>query len=577
MGRSHDLLTLFRLACLHWRAAMRKQFRRVRTPSGCIFSLFGTILIVGWLGLIMFGPGMGSTDLGPIDAAVEGVDLRLFYAQLFLAAFGFLSVMGALNAKGLYLPKAEVHALLSAPISTPDLVRYRLLVDCGKTALSAVIFVALFWGRLPTPGYGVFGILLALFVITITSRVVSLALGNTNLRIGRLLRGRALGRAGFLIGILVWALMMGHLVSTDIRVELFGGEESISERVQAMAQHPVLVALLLPLRPFAELVVAETAPEFLTWLAVDVALLVLVFELCARSAGEIREATMTTSEELAKRIGAMRKGQSSLFAMGRADRKGKRLRRFPRVFGEGRTGTVAWARCVGITRFSLTTTLIGLVVVGFVVMISMQIDGGAKKQILGSSAMITALGTMYLGATMRFDFRSSLSRMESIKSWPIPAGRLFFATVLPQALLMTLLLLVGVLVRIPLREVFHPILLPCLLLIPGIVYAWVSLDNAVFLFFPVKFIPGQDGAVHHIGRSLMLIFLRLFLLAIAGGAMGLVILLLGLAAKRFEWDSGIVESAAPWILFIGILGACLLFTFAGGVALRRYDVSRSVS
>ena len=59
--------------------------------------------------------------------------------------------------------------------------------------------------------------------------------------------------------------------------------------------------------------------------------------------------------------------------------------------------------------------------------------------------------------------------------------------------------------------------------------------------------------------------------------MGLVILLLGLAAKRFEWDSGIVESAAPWILFIGILGACLLFTFAGGVALRRYDVSRSVS
>ena len=55
--------------------------------------------------------------------------------------------MGAFNAKGLYLPKSELHALLSAPISSADLVRYRLLVGGGKTALSGVIFVALFWNR----------------------------------------------------------------------------------------------------------------------------------------------------------------------------------------------------------------------------------------------------------------------------------------------------------------------------------------------------------------------------------------------------------------------------------------------
>jgi len=549
----------------------------MRKPSGCVFGVFGMLLIAGWLGLMIFGPGRGGPDLGLISEAGEGTDLRLFFAQIFLAAFGFLSLMGAFNAKGLYLPKAELQALLSAPISTSDLVRYRLFVDGGKTALSAVIFVALFWGRLPSPGFGVFGILLSLFVITVVSRMVSLTLGNTNLWVGRFFRGRALGRVGFMAGVIVWVAMIGVLVSSDIDADLFGGEESLAQRMQIAAETPFFLVLLAPMRPFAELVVAETAVQFLTWLAVDVAILVLVFELCARSAGEIREATLTTSEEFAKKIGAMRKGHSGLSVMGRVDRKGKRVRPVPHVFGRGKAGTIAWAQFVGITRFSLATFLIGFLVVGFVVMISLQIDGGAKQQVMRSSLMITGLGTMYLAATMRFDFRSSLSRMESIKSWPVPSGRLFFATVFPQAMLIVLLILAGVLTRVVVKDTFHPVLVPCLALIPVVVYAWVSLDNAVFLFFPVKFVPGQDGAVHHMGRSLLLLFLRLLLLAVAGGVLATVILLLFLATEFFELDPGIIESAAPWMAFVGVLGAGFVFTLAGGLALRRYDVSRSVS
>ena len=578
MGRSHDLKTLFRLARLHWRAGFRKQFRRMRTPSGCIFGVFGMLLIVGWLGIMIFGPGGGGADLVPSDAVGAGRDLHLFFAQAFMAAFCFLSMMSAFNAKGLYLPKAEVQALLSAPISTSDLVRYRLFVDGGKTALSGVIFVALFWARLPSPGYGVIGILLALFAITIASRMVSMALGNTNLWIGRFFRGRALGRVGFMVGMIVWAAMVGFLVSSDVAGEFFGGEESLGQRMQAAAENPIVVVLLAPMRPFAELMLAETVVQFLTWLAVDVALLVLVFELCAYSAGELREATLTTSEELAKRIGAMRKGHSGLSVMGRLGRKkGKRVRRVPRVFGQGKTGTIAWAQLVGITRFSLATFLIGFVVVGFVVMVSLKIDGSSEKQVMWSSLLITGLGTVYLATTMRFDFRSSLSRMESIKSWPISAGRLFFATVFPQALLMVLLLVIGVLARTILKETFHPVLAQCLLLIPVVVYAWVALDNAVFLVFPVKFIPGQDGAVHHIGRSLLLVVLRLILLTIAGGVLTAVLLLLIFATEHFGQDPEIVELVAPWILFVGILGAGIAFTFAGGVALRRFDVSRQVS
>jgi hypothetical protein len=313
-------------------------------------------------------------------------------------------------------------------------------------------------------------------------------------------------------------------------------------------------------------------------LAVDVTILIVLFELCARSVGEIREATLTTSEALAKRIGAMRKGHSGLAAMGRAERKeGARVRRLPRLFGQGKWGTVAWAQLVGITRFSLATTLIGFVVMGFAVVMSLKIGGDDESQVMTSSLLITGLGTMYLGATMRFDFRSSLSRMESIKSWPISSRRLFFATVFPQVLLMTTMIIIGVITRNALKGVFHPDLIQYLALIPVVVYAWVSLDNAVFLFFPVKFIPGQDGAVHHIGRSLLLLVLRMVLLAIAGGVLAAILFLLYWAEEIFDLGHDLLELLAPWILLVGVLGAGALFTYLGGVALRRFDVSRSVS
>ena len=576
MGRSHDLFTLFRLARLHWRAGFRKQFRRMRSPSGCLFGLLGFLLIIGWLGLMVFGPGRG----GGVDWGDEGQSeaVRILLVQAFLAAFGFLSLMGAFNAKGLYLPKSELHALLSAPISSADLVRYRLLVDGGKTALSGVIFVALFWNRLPSPGYGVFGILLALFAITILGRMFSLALGNTNLWIGRFFVGRALGRIGFSIGMVVWAAMIGLLVKADNAGELFGGDVDMRARLESAADSPLLTGLLSPLRPFAELVVAETPSQFLLWLGVNVAILVALFELCARSVGEIREATLTTSEALAKRIGAMRRGHTGLAAMGRTERKvGARVRRLPRLFGHGKVGTIAWAQLVGISRFSLATTLLGLAVVGFAVVMSLEIDGTAKEQVMMSSLLITGLGTMYLGATMRFDFRSSLSRMESIKSWPVPAGRLFFATVLPQVFLITALLLLGVFTSLVVKGVFHPVLIQCLALIPVVVYAWVSLDNAVFLIFPVKYVPGQDGAVHHIGRSLLLLLLRIILLSVAGGFLALVIFALYWGTELVGFDATLVERLAPWILFLGVLIAGWVFTAVGGAALRRYDVSRSIS
>lgn len=559
----------------------------MRTPSGFFFGLIGGLLILSWMGALMFGPGsmaegralFGDESGGAIGLELEG-SLRVFLTQLLLMAFGVLSLFSAFNSKGLYLPKGEVHALLSAPISSADLVRYRLLVDAGKTAASSMVFVALFWGRLPKPGFGVFGLLLALFTITILSRASSLALGNTNLWLGRFFRGRSLGRLGFLFGAVAWAVMIFFMVKSN--VVMFGLDMDIQDRLRALAAEPIVAVLVAPARPFAELVLAERAADFLLWLAIDIGLLICAFELCARSAGEIREASMSTSEELAKRLGAIGKGHSGVSALGRMKRSGAQLRRVPRVFGRGKVGTIAWAQLVGVTRFSLGTFLLCFAVVGFLVFVTVNEElagdlGSPRKELMISTALIVVLGTMYLGTSMRFDFRTSLSRLESIKSWPLSARRLFFATVLPQALIMTLLLLAGVASRLVLTGTYDPVLFYCASLVPAYVYAWVALDNAVFLWFPVKFIPGQDGAVHHMGRSMLLLFLRVFLLASFGAVLAATLFLLSLVSESLGMGAELAEDLGYWLLLLGVLAGGALFSLLGGLALRHYDVSKSIS
>ena len=546
----------------------------MRTPSGCFFGLVGGLLIISWMGALMFGPGRASVELQGVMGPELDPSLRFFLAQFFLMAFGFLSLFSAFNSKGLYLPKGEVHALLSAPISPSDLVRYRLLVDAGKTALSSMVFVALFWGRLPKPGFGVFGLLLALFTITILSRALSLALGNTNIWLGRFFQGRSLGRFGFFFGAAAWTGMIFFMVKSN--VVMFGLDMEIQDRLRTVASEPLIVALVAPARPFTELILAERALDFLLWLAVDIGLLIIAFELCARSAGEIRESTMATSEALAKRLGAIGKGHSGVSAMGRVKSAGVKQKRVPRVFGRGKIGTIAWAQLVSVTRFSLGTFLLCFVVVGFLVFVTVNEElagdlGNPRKEVMLSSALIVVLGTMYLGTSMRFDFRTSLARLESIKSWPLSSGRLFFATILPQALIMSLLLLVGVFSRQLLTGTYDSVFIKCVALIPAYVYAWVALDNAVFLFFPVKFVPGQDGAVHHMGRSILLLFLRIFLLAIFG------VVLAGALFLLSEFSPGLFDGVGYALLFSGVLAGGALFSFLGGLALSQYDVSKPIS
>jgi hypothetical protein len=129
-------------------------------------------------------------------------------------------------------------------------------------------------------------------------------------------------------------------------------------------------------------------------------------------------------------------------------------------------------------------------------------------------------------------------------------------------------------VRFSLTRAFQPGLLAFPLAIPLVTLAWVALDNIVFLFLPVRYMPGQDGALQHSGRLVVSLFLRLLLLLVASLVVGLAVALTLFLGNQFD-----LAPLAQWIalaaagsLALGLVDALLVA--AGGHMLARFDVAR---
>ena len=254
--------------------------------------------------------------------------------------------------------------------------------------------------------------------------------------------------------------------------------------------------------------------------------------------------------------------------------------RAPWLFGRGPFGAVAWLKLVSIVRKARGTLLFALCVVGFVTVLFSGIlahgeMASARDGLLIGTGMIVGMGTLYMCTGLRFDFRQDLERMDLIKTWPLHPALLFLANLLPEIVLVYAVLALAVLVRCAILQAFDPWIVAILAFQPLVTLAWVALDNAVFLYAPVRYTPGQEGALQHMGRSLLLTLLRMSLLAaalvIAGGPAGLLVLgLTKFGGLELEAALGI-GAVLAWIL-LAALDALLVVL--GGMVLRRFDVAR---
>lgn len=559
---------LRRLAWLRLRGLLRRQRRRLRRPSGWLLALAGLLVVGVWIGFLLVAPTAHMSYALPAQRLEMGLRCA---GVVFLA----MTVLGAFTHRGLYMPAEEIERLFSAPLSRGDLVRYRLRVGFARAFMGSLVLTFLALRRLPSPLWGALGVFLTAQTLPVVGQIVSVLLGDAENRLQRLLTRRSLAWVRALSIALVVLLMLGIavLVSVDLGagaqklLRSLGGEGGLS----GFLDSPWLARATLPLAPWSAMIVAPDARSFLPPFALCALVAWGLVQWASRLDVDFRELSLATSADVARRI--QRSRRIGGLASGTRAARGRVGAHVPWVFGRGPSGAVAWRKTCSILRKARGTLWTSLLIVGGLTLVAVQIDRSALDGGLDGSLLIGGVGTFYLCAGLRFDFREDLDRMESIKSWPVAPWRVFLATLVPEVVLVSGLLVAAILLRRLPAESIGASTWMVASAVPVTTLVWAAIDNAVFLLAPLRMTPGQEGALQHIGRQIGLFAVRMvgLLIASAGAGAALASHLLLLELGWPPLRAAIVATG----LFALVVSAEVIGLIAlGGRLLARFDVAR---
>jgi hypothetical protein len=551
------------------KASLRGQLRRMRRPSSWIFAILGFLLVVFWLASVFISGAFQSNIAIGRDAAVFAVQVALFVLCL-------MTAFGAFNHRGLYLPKEEIEIAFSGPIERSDLVRYRLVVNLLRSLFAGAFFGLGATRRLSSGGFTFAGVMLTMLTLPILGQALSLLLGDAENRFARIAKKLPLRIVSIVLGVVVGLGVAALFVDTGLAQRWFQGgalERMVSSTTVAEG---IVPALLWPFKPWALMITAHSASEFWPWFALCAAIAGAAFEATARIPIDFRELSLATSADIAKRLRRIRRGGIGLGSA--TVSKDTLAWNVPWIFGRKSFGAIAWLKLAAILRKARGTLVVSTLIIAFVTLLITSIAHAADKdQQLLAAGLITVIGSVYLAVALRLDFRNDLEQMEIVKAFPVQPSAVFLATILPQTALVSILLAAAVVVRALATNSFVPLLLPLIALQPLVTLGWVAIDNVVFLFSPVRYTPGQEGALQQTGRSVLLMVVRftalLAALVIAGGPSVAAYFactntdLIGLSP-----DTALLVGAAVFWCGLALVDAGLVL--AGGFMLRRFDVAR---
>jgi len=530
------------------RAYWRGFKRRLSTKRGRLFAFAGALFTLLWLGAMSLGP----------SARQASADFALPTARYILTFFAFLSAGSALLYRGLYMPEDEIERLFSAPLSRPDLVRYRLLTSFGREILFAVFIGILLARRMPRPEFAFLGSLLSMWAITCGSKGLSILVGDAHQKGARLISRIPRGWLRLLVGVGLWAVFALAVMGI--------GDSELSDAAPRSLMSIVgdttwLNWVSFPSLPWARAISASTLSEFLPAFGLCLVLTALLFEIAARIPSDFRELSLQTSAEV--NLKRARAGTTSAMSVS-ANR-----RHLPFVLGRSQFGSIFWMRLTSIIRRARGALIFSVAITGFgAYFISTVFDSAHTEGLVGLGLMCL----IYMSAGLRFDFRSDLDHLESMRAWPVSAAKVFAASILPLVCWESLLFWAA-LIALRLAGFFHADqMIPCAVLFPPVAIFWVGMENILFLLNPVRIEPGQGAAMQHTGRRLILLLLRMALLAIGaglvwggtwvGGALGAT---LGVG----EWAETWALSVSLGVVVLVWVGAVL---WAGGRAFGRMGI-----
>jgi len=557
---------LRKLARLKLRGSIRRHFRRLKTVKGAVLTLLGLLLIGLWIGGVALSSFFGDAP---------AVDYEHLDAKIGLAAFvlTLLSLSSALAHRGLFLPREEIERLFSAPVERSDLIRYRLLANCGRSAFGGLFVGMVAMKRMPLPWAAFLGVLLGMQTLPVVHQLIAILLGRLERGIAR--RLRTIGTVLFTLALGVFGFLIYLLVTGTSPTDLPWFDEAYRATRDAAREnpleHPLVGVITAPFLPWARMIGAASYGEFLVWFGACLALLIVLVEVTARIPIDFRELSLETSASVAARLRRVRRGGGAAAASVSKRTAGWPI---PWLFGRGTAGAIAWRKTGAIMRKARGTLLVSVLVLCFVTLMSSYLVDDQQPSFTGP-LFVAGLGTLYLCAGLRFDFRDELDRMDVVKAWPVGPRRLFFALLLPETCLVSVLLIAAVALRASFEDTLHPITIGIIALLPLLVFGWVALDNAVFLFAPVRFVPGQEGALQNAGRGVILMLVRVALVAVGTALAALAWMLArSVGEELLGWSTSATMTLVGLAVWGAVFAVDVLLVLTGGWLFRRFDVAR---
>lgn len=535
----------------------RRQWRKLRTPKGALLALLGAAVFALWLGSVFLGAGQA--------AGVLQVDQLALLARGGLLTMATLTVSSAFSMRGLYLQASEIESLFSAPIPRAALIRYRLRSALVRSLFGGLFFGWMFSRRAPEPVYAFAGLASALLTLPLFGQGLSLVLGDAENRLaGKLAKLPWRWISFALVGLLVFALVQGGVLSAGSSAQFETQEELFS----FLAEHELVVALGLPFTPWVACMTALDFASFWPPFLVCLAIFCTLWLAVPRIGIDFRELSLETSADVARRLARARRG---LAASSGSASAGTRTWRTPWLAGRGPFGAIAWRKAVTIVRKSRASFLLGGLIVSGVVGFSIVASEPDADAALRGSLIVAGFGTFYLCLGLRFDFREDLELVGLLRSWPVAPWKLFLATLVPETMLVSGMIALGVLALALYHGSPDPRLLVVVGSVPFTVLAWTAIDNATFLFSPVRTGAAHDGALQNAGRAMVLMLLRSTVLAVCAGLAVLPYVLLHYALELPDVVSvslGLLAGVTILCFEIGLL------VFLGGFVLKRFDAPR---
>ncbi|MCC6678723.1 MAG: hypothetical protein IT436_16445 [Phycisphaerales bacterium] len=430
--------------------------------------------------------------------SAEGIRLAgpavLAWICLMPLAFGGASRMLAFSP-------AEIDQLFPAPFSRRQLVAFRIVKVSLASLFTGVFYTLIFGGASISWGLSFIAACLAwIFTGLLT---MSFALIEATL-----------AQRASLLRLLPQGLLLAALAA--IVWQVFGAPRAGDPAAQARAvlEAPVIQALAIPFRPFIMLFSAQSwTREAPLWLGICLAEVLILAMVTLRLDTAWLDTSIAATHARAERLERRRQGKRPA----RGGLSGRLKRLVPELEFAGPARAVIRRHLHASPAILVTPVAVAAGLGAIVTICFWFMPGDAARNLVRSITITLGLALfLTLPSFSRADFRSDIDHLELLKSLPLSAAAITRAQlIIPTALLIITAweVLAAAAVVVP-----NPGLLAGIaMVIPPAAILMIAIENALFLFAPVRPGPAQAAALQVTGKRIITLAAKAIVLAICAG------------------------------------------------------------